>query len=414
MLNFNYCHPCMEESGSELCFISHHKYERQVSCDPSGKILMQKTWQGWEVWRFSKDDKSGNFSISSWTHVEKVLCSDSKGRVYTDDKKKLIEGDNLTQGEWKITIDPGQHGVSIKSVKHGRLLAFSGKDLFTISIDGMKRYGHTTWHLEPAHRNQFFLSSKCHDKRLSCTKENKATTHHHRGVNEKWVIEPTNKELGQFTVRSLEHGSYLGSSKDGKLIVAESKQRWKIAPSSDEGILLQSIEYGLNLSCDTDGEPKIQNNDGETETWIHEPIMPNTLSEKNIWSWVGIGVTTAAVAVAAPFAVMGVVGAMGFGAGGIASGSVAAGMMSAEAIAAGGGVAVGGTVATLQSIGAAGLGVAGASAAATVGAVAGGLTSFSVAAASGSLSNEQQKIKLEDAGSHLPLCSWRMWHLLIQ
>ncbi|KAL6060594.1 hypothetical protein STEG23_019766 [Scotinomys teguina] len=59
-----------------------------------------------------------------------------------------------------------------------------------------------------------------------------------------------------------------------------------------------------------------------------------------------------AVAVAATPVVL---GAMGFTGTGIAAASIAAKMMSAAAIANGGGVAAGGLVATLQSVGAAGL-----------------------------------------------------------
>ena len=50
-------------------------------------------------------------------------------------------------------------------------------------------------------------------------------------------------------------------------------------------------------------------------------------------------------------------GVIGYTATGITAGSTAAGMMSAAAAANGGGVAAGGVVATLQSIGAAGLGL---------------------------------------------------------
>jgi hypothetical protein len=60
----------------------------------------------------------------------------------------------------------------------------------------------------------------------------------------------------------------------------------------------------------------------------------------------------------APVMVTSAVAGMGFGANGIVAGSMAASMMSAEAIAAGGSIAAGGTVATLQSIGAVGLGAA--------------------------------------------------------
>ncbi len=85
-----------------------------------------------------------------------------------------------------------------------------------------------------------------------------------------------------------------------------------------------------------------------------------------------IGGSVAALSIiAAPFAVMGAIAGLGFCAGGIASGSIAAGMMSAEAIASGGMIAAGGTVATLQSIGAVGLGVAGTSAAIGAGATLG-------------------------------------------
>ena len=233
------------------------------------------------------------------------------------------------------------------------------------------------------------------------------------------MIEPTNRELGQFTIRSFEHEKYLGCSSfsDGKLIVTEAKHHhWKIVPSPNEegGIVLESVEYARNLSCNSKGEPTAHKGTGAAETWVLEPIMPDTLSEKNIWSLAGIGLATAAAAVAAPYAVMGAVGALGFGASGIVGGSIGAGLMSAEAIAAGGGVAAGGAVATLQSIGAAGLGLYGTGAAVTAGAVIGGLTSSGVAKVSGGLKNEQEQIGLENAGSHLPLCAWRMWRTLIQ
>ena len=72
---------------------------------------------------------------------------------------------------------------------------------------------------------------------------------------------------------------------------------------------------------------------------------------------------TGGVAVAAaPLVVSG----LGFGTGGIAAGSTAASMMSAWAP-----TAAGGIVATLQSVGAAGLGAAGTAGVATAGGVAG-------------------------------------------
>ena len=72
--------------------------------------------------------------------------------------------------------------------------------------------------------------------------------------------------------------------------------------------------------------------------------------------------TGGAAVVAAPLVVAG----LGFGAGGIAAGSPAAAMMSAWAP-----TVAGGIVATLQSVGAAGLGAVGAVAVAAAGGVAG-------------------------------------------
>jgi len=109
-------------------------------------------------------------------------------------------------------------------------------------------------------------------------------------------------------------------------------------------------------------------------------------------------------AIAAPFAVMGVVSALGFGSGGIAAGSTAAAWMSAEAVASGGVVAAGGTVATLQSIGAAGLGAAGVTASAAGGAVGGTLVGGSVAAGASVASGSRSQ--LEDQGHQIVGGTW--------
>lgn len=93
-------------------------------------------------------------------------------------------------------------------------------------------------------------------------------------------------------------------------------------------------------------------------------------------------------------------------------------MMSLEAIASGGGVAAGGLVATLQSIGAAGLGVAGTSAALGTGGAIGGILSGKVVKGSGMLgslsdtvsaSNGVEQSEFKNHYSNRPFCSWRSW-----
>ncbi|KAG8143052.1 hypothetical protein E2320_000334 [Naja naja] len=89
------------------------------------------------------------------------------------------------------------------------------------------------------------------------------------------------------------------------------------------------------------------------------------LSDSLLGAVIGLG--TAAVAVPAA------VGLLGFSSAGIVVGSIGAKMMSAAAIANGGGVAAGGLVATLQSIGAAGVPTAVTAATTATGAVLGAL-----------------------------------------
>ena len=357
---------------------------------------MDGNWKGWEVWRFVKIDDEGTFIITSWTHDRKVLCSNGDGRVFTTENKKG------SWEKWKVSLHPKSRGVKIRSVEHGRYLAFSGRDLYTMVKDK-----DTAWHLEPA-SNQFFVSSKSHDKRISSSHDDPFTSHNRKGW-EKWVIDPTGGPIGQFTIRSLEHGKYLGSSEGGKLIVSESHQHWTICSSQHGGVFIQSLETGGWLTCNANGHAYTTDVSEGWAVFCLEPIMPPTISEKQIWSCVGIGVTSIVLAVATPFAVTGAIGAIGVGAEGIAAGSMAAGMMSAEAIASGGGVIAGGTVATLQSIGAVGLGAGLGSSTAAAGAAVGGLSSLGVVLASKGLVNGQEGIKLDECANHLPLCSWRMW-----
>ena len=118
------------------------------------------------------------------------------------------------------------------------------------------------------------------------------------------------------------------------------------------------------------------------------------LFQKKPTNWVkiaaisaGIGgvtvLTGGAAVVAAPLVVAG----LGFGAGGIAAGSTAAAMMSAWAP-----TAAGGIVATLQSVGAAGLGAAGTAAVATAGGVAGAAASGATTVVA--ISDEQKRVTM--------------------
>ena len=175
----------------------------------------------------------------------------------------------------------------------------------------------------------------------------------------------------------------------------EPSHHW-LVESAPNG--LRFSHGSLFLSCDSANgsivtkEISEMSSVADTETWILEPRLPGTLRGSRVWNMVGIGAVTLAAALVAPMAVTGVIGALGFGAEGIMAGSVAAGMMSAEAAASGGAIAAGGTVATLQSIGAAGLGVAGTTASMSGGALVGG----GIAAVSSKVVSKDKDSKHDD------------------
>ena len=126
---------------------------------------------------------------------------------------------------------------------------------------------------------------------------------------------------------------------------------------------------GVTVKCN-EGEGKDINEGDKSK--IDEGGETEAKAENGGWQktvLVGTGAVVGGVGVvvAAPF----VVGALGFGAGGITAGSYAASMMSAMAP-----TAAGGIVATLQSVGAAGLSGTGTTLLAGTGAVTSGVWLF--------------------------------------
>ncbi|XP_023215672.1 uncharacterized protein LOC111618390 [Centruroides sculpturatus] len=111
---------------------------------------------------------------------------------------------------------------------------------------------------------------------------------------------------------------------------------------------------------------------------------PNNSGNKGLKTVAIIGGITAG-AILGPLAVVGAVGALGFGAVGVTAGSIAAGIQSAVY---GGSVASGSIFAICQSIGAAGLGIAGTASSAAAGATVGGIFTGITTKIIGSNSNE--------------------------
>lgn len=359
---------------------------------------MVSNWKGWEAWRFTKRD-DGTYVISSWTHRNRVLRAHPDGRV---DSSENHDG---TWERWKIVRHPNAHGVLVMSTAHKSFLSFHGENLYLSpnfsDLGGIV----TTWHLEPVHRNCFYISSTFHEKQLAAGPDSRIYSQPNRQARGTWCIEPAHDgRVGIFAIRSKEHGHFLGSTEEGELGGVVHSEDWAIIKSPHGGIYLQSIKHeGKRVACDGD-HVYLTDRCGACTSWNLEAILPTSLSEEQIWRRVGIGAATVLAAVAAPFTVLGVVSAMGFGSGGIVAGSMAAWMMSAETIASGGAIAAGGTVATLQSIGAVGLSASATALAASSGAV---VTTVIASATNGRQAHANANA--EALTDELPLCSWRQW-----
>mmetsp|Transcript_44630 Transcript_44630/g.72832 ORF Transcript_44630/g.72832 Transcript_44630/m.72832 type:complete len:625 (+) Transcript_44630:106-1980(+) len=398
----------IEFQTGELCFISNPHYDKRVKCGMSGSLEMTHNWKGWEVFRFIEAG-DGDVRITSWTHKEKVLCADQEGHVLTTEN---LLGD---WGKWRVESAPdGAHGVVIKSVSHGTYLSSCGERLYASPQFEHKA---STWHLESAHSQNYFISCAAHDKRIS-TSDSSPFTSPNRGAREEWkvgVVEMMGED-NLITLKNCTHGKFLTSNEDGFVCMADHvgpDQVWKARHSPHGGIFMISNSYNRCLACNDDGHlytVPFEDHQGTWETWSLEPKMPHTFSKEQKKKWILTGSLIAASAMMVPLGVVGIIGAMGFTAEGIAAGSVAAGMMSAEAIAAGGGVLAGGTVATLQSIGAVGLGLAGTSVAMGAGAVIGATTAGIVCAVAGEEHFDADYINNGPKPSEKrPFCNWRVW-----
>jgi len=160
-----------------------------------------------------------------------------------------------------------------------------------------------------------------------------------------------------------------------------------------------------------------EDSEGKMHAWLWalDPCLPDKgFTRPELIGWAKIVSGAVVGAFAGPAIIMWGVGALGFGAGGIAAGSIGAGMMSAEAIAGGGMIAAGGTVATLQSIGAAGLSAVGTSVAAgagaaTVGAVVGTTSAPRSTAGKNGQNTTGANPDVDRRLANRPFAGWRDW-----
>jgi len=418
---------CMGETwkieflSGELLYVSSVQHDVRLRCDPTGILDPSQNWKGWEVFRFIEAG-DGSVYISSWTHYNHYLSSSADGRVFATKKRGV-------DTKWTVTKAENGKGVVIVSQAHGRALATNGNRLLTADpvtlVDNNEDSEEPSgiWDLVPANRNIFYISSASSNKYIGsipCKRSgpSDAVTTNKRRAWEQWAFQEADD--GAMTLCSTAHQLYFGVDKLGKITLSEApglNELWTIEESPHGGVFIVSDEHRSVLSCDTGGKlMAVTDKSDLEETFRLEPCMPPSRSGPMIAGIVGGGLATAAFACAAPFMVTGVVAAMGFGEAGIAAGSVAAGMMSAEAAAAGGGVAAGGLVASLQAIGAAGLGFVGTSTAIAGGAIVGSGVSAATVAGISNISKQKDKGDGSSKGvdsitptTNRPFSAWKTW-----
>ena len=404
-------------SGQLVMFRTSTGCNKNLSCDWSGNLEMKTNRKGWEVWRVISvpESKTDEVFINSWTHLGKNLSSHPDGRLFTTcarggwEKWRVIPLETVTVPEEHgghsraklVLIQNSHHKHRFLAWKDGQIRALElhkdgVEDLYTRSeeeriqfLQGLDLQSSMQWQLASPNDNTYFLSSPHTDRRIGASNEGVFHTTNRLGWEE-WRLEahPDRLEEGVFNFRNLAHNRYLGSKPEGDLMVQPHKQaweEWQLVRAPRGGFFIRSFHHQDRFLRVNEENNRIYTEhvaDGNFDNilqvdhfvWNLEPKLPGTISGPQALTIGAAALGALGMAIAAPFAVMGVVGAMGFTSGGIAAGSMAAGMMSAEAVAAGGAIAAGGTVATLQSIGAAGLGVGGVLASVGVGAGLGAVT----------------------------------------
>ena len=466
----------LEVLSGELCFLQNKSRDdgadifKNISLDWNGKLSAIEVFGGNEVWRFvDVPGQDGHFWINSWTHEDKVLCCNGDGKVNITKLELPLTRTAL----WSAAKIEGR-GVLIKSAESGMYLALRpDKESPLCVLDDLDGADCFYWSFEPANRSTFRVVT---NEALQASTKNAGDSNEEAEAEDNLptarylsVAELTNKSInlttrmvyctpnqskstewkllytggGSMTIRhhekswSSNQGPDTGKVDNGAwylavdsnvyapstLVLSKKQYIWRahgslqmvvFQPQGEDPTCL-ALERGKAYPTTVE-MLEVDNPENSAHTWIWalEPCMPDKGTTKSqVWG-MGLGAVAAATgAFVAPTVVLWGVGAYGFGSSGILAGSSAAALMSAEASAAGGMIAAGGTVATLQSIGAAGLGVAGTTSVAIGGgALVGGSIAGanSVLSSDGSANNNTEIVSSDEVKSaNRPFAGWKGW-----
>ena len=239
----------MELLSGELCVLCNADFGKCVSCGPFGGLKMAQDPGGWEAWRLIESgDFSGELIIASWTHEKKVLSSNPVGEICTTENKR---------GVWeRWTVRKGKRGVVIASVAFPeRILSYNGTSLCTVSAASDGTAG-TSWKLDPANANTFYITSPSRQKRMSSKADCSVFSVAHQKSWEEWKVE---KGKGGFVISSCAHNKYLAVFSSGVVATStaatpeEAPHLWDIEESAHGGVHFISQEHNYALCCDEEG-----------------------------------------------------------------------------------------------------------------------------------------------------------------
>ena len=283
--NLPTCFPLVVEGNNELCFLTNTQSKKALGCNIFGHLFCADKPNGWEVWRIIPLDNGSHVLLISWTHDQKVLCSNELGHVYTTENR------HGTWERWSIEKH-SDGGVWIRSVHHKRLLSVQGNDLVTTDTSGDTDSCY--WDLQAAnHFTGFFLSTKASPSEyISCRKHGAVGTSHNRKAWEVWQVHFVEPGYVVFQSKAHHHRhngqhQYLmckGPQEGGEIFAAHSSKqnatRWLVHDSPCGGLcfcahgtsLYLSSYHGHVATVDISRAPSLE----ETETFHLLPNMPGT------------------------------------------------------------------------------------------------------------------------------------------
>ena len=303
----------LQFTSGELVFMSNPVIHCQLRCNMVGQLSMSSKFDGWQVFRFIELG-NGDVAISSWTHYNRFLSSDSDGKVYTVEGRKSLGFSE----RWSLEPSPTKSGVCIKSVAFNRYLTI-GRMENEVLWTTTKPNDYAVWHLDAAHSHVYYLTSLANttstqstgdaesegdnnkgrfrfsrkyalhnspEKHISSSKKGPFMTRNKRQW-EAWKLELVD---GQVTFFNVTHEKYLGCNSSGGVHTTTSKGPWAfwdMEESKDGGVLLLSREHHRYLAVRPDGTLFTTSEEEPTgleHSWRLDPRLPQTISAGKVAS----------------------------------------------------------------------------------------------------------------------------------